>query len=97
MTRPSWTPRKYACRILELLQQGKDPSPPDLKLVYFRDVDNRKELKVARSYAEGAMLQLAPGDIIRQIVGVEGIATHGCPSDRAVNLIPESGSSKGSQ
>src|SRR5688572_29864591 len=42
---------KYACRILQLLQQGDDPSPPDLKLVYYRDVDNRKELKVARSYA----------------------------------------------
>ena len=60
---------KYACRILELLQQGKDPSPPDLKLVYFRDVDDRKELKVARSYAGEGMLQLLPGDLIRQVVG----------------------------
>jgi S1-C subfamily serine protease len=63
---------KYACRILELLQQGKDPSPPDLKLVYFRDVDDRKELKVARSYADEGMLQLVPGDLIRQVVGVNG-------------------------
>ncbi len=63
---------KYACRILELLQQGKDPSPPDLKLVYFRDVDDRKELKVARSYAGEGMLQLLPGDLIRQVVGVDG-------------------------
>ena len=63
---------KYACRILELLQQGRDPSPPDLKLVYFRDVDDRKELKVARSYAGEGMLQLMPGDVIRQIAGVGG-------------------------
>lgn len=63
---------KYACRILELLQQGKDPSPPDLKLVYFRDVDDRKELRVARSYAGEGMLQLMPGDLIRQVVGVDG-------------------------
>ena len=63
---------KYACRILELLQQGKDPSPPDLKLVYFRDVDDRKELKVARSYAAQGLLQLVPGDLIRQVVGVNG-------------------------
>ncbi|OGA22811.1 MAG: hypothetical protein A3I02_06805 [Betaproteobacteria bacterium RIFCSPLOWO2_02_FULL_67_26] len=64
---------KYACRILELLQNGADPSPPDLKLVYFRDVDNRKELKVARSYAGDGMLKLLPGDVIRQVVGVDGV------------------------
>jgi S1-C subfamily serine protease len=63
---------KYACRILQLLQKGEDPSPPDLKLVYFRDVDNRKELKVARSYAGDGMLKLLPGDIIRQVVGTDG-------------------------
>jgi S1-C subfamily serine protease len=64
---------KYACRILELLQKGDDPSPPDLKLVYFRDVDDRKELKVARSYAGDGMLKLLPGDVIRQVVGVDGV------------------------
>lgn len=63
---------KYACRILHLLQQGADPSPPDLKLVFFRDVGNRKELKVARSYAGDGMLKLLPGDIIRQVVGIDG-------------------------
>ena len=63
---------KYACRILQLLQRSEDPSPPDLKLVYFRDVDNRKELKVARSYAGDGTLKLLPGDIIRQVVGVDG-------------------------
>jgi len=63
---------RYACRILELLQQGADPSPPDLKLVYFTDLDNRKELKVARSYAGDGMLKLLPGDIIRQVAGVDG-------------------------
>ena len=64
---------KYACRILQLLQLGQDPSPPDLKLVYFRDVDNRKQLKVARSYAGNGALKLLPGDIIRQVVGVAGV------------------------
>lgn len=63
---------RYACRILQLLQNGEDPSPPDLKLVYFRDVDNRKELKVARSYAGDGTLRLLPGDVIRQVVGVDG-------------------------
>ncbi|MBI2296750.1 MAG: trypsin-like peptidase domain-containing protein [Betaproteobacteria bacterium] len=63
---------RYACRILQLLQQGEDPSPPDLRLVYFRDLDNRKELKVARSYAGDGMLKLLPGDVIRHVVGVDG-------------------------
>jgi len=62
---------RYACRILELLQKDEDPSPPELRLVYFRDVDNRKELKVARNYGGEAMLKLQPGDVIRQVRGVD--------------------------
>ena len=63
---------KYACRVLQLLQEEQDPSPPDLKLVYFRDIDNRKQLKVARSYAGDGTLKLLPGDVIRQVVGETG-------------------------
>src|SRR5262245_11817722 len=63
---------KYACRILELLQAGQDPSPPDLQLVYFRDVDSRKDLRVARSYGGEDKLKLLPGDVIKEVVGVEG-------------------------
>src|SRR5688572_16550147 len=64
---------KYACRVLQLLRNGADPSPPDLKLVYFRDIDNRKELKVARSYAGEGALKLLPDDVIRQVVGDGGV------------------------
>ena len=64
---------KYACRVLQLLQDGGDPSPPDLKLVYFRDVDNRKQLKVARSYADDGTLKLLPGDVVRQVIGESGV------------------------
>ena len=63
---------KYACRILELLQQGLDPSPPDLGLVYFQDVDNRKVLQVARDYFASGTLQLRPGDIIKEVIGRSG-------------------------
>jgi S1-C subfamily serine protease len=63
---------KYACRILELLQKGEDPSPPELQLVYFRDLDSRRELRVARSYGGENLLKLVPGDLIKQVVGVEG-------------------------
>ena len=63
---------KYACRILELLQKDQDPSPPDLHLVYFRDIDSRKELRVARSYGGEETLKLVPGDVIKQVIGVDG-------------------------
>lgn len=63
---------KYACRILELLQKDQDPSPPDLHLVYFRDIDSRKELRVARSYGGEETLKLVPGDVIKQVMGVDG-------------------------
>lgn len=63
---------KYACRIVELLQAGLDPSPPDLGLVYFRDVDNRKQLRVARSYPRPGMIEFRPGDLIEEVLGVSG-------------------------
>jgi len=62
---------QYACRILRLLQENADPSPPDLGVVYFQDVDRRKQLKVARSYAGTGTLKLLPGDIIRQVIGID--------------------------
>lgn len=63
---------KYACRILDLLQAGADPSPPDHGLVFFRDVDNRKELRVARAYQHPGTLALEPGDLILEVIGQAG-------------------------
>ncbi|MBC7780263.1 MAG: trypsin-like peptidase domain-containing protein [Proteobacteria bacterium] len=59
----------FACRILRLLQQGIDPSPPELTWVTFRDIDERRMLRIARNFApEG--LALEAGDVIRGVVGV---------------------------
>ena len=63
---------KYACRIVELLRAGADPSPPDLGLVFFRDIDNRKELRVARSYPRPGKLAFLPGDTLQEVVGESG-------------------------
>ena len=63
---------KYACRIVELLQAGADPSPPDLNVVFFRDIDDRKQLRVARSYAKPGMLAFQAGDLIEEVIGVPG-------------------------
>ena len=59
----------YACRILRLLQQGVDPSPPEMTWVTFRDVDERRMLRIARNFAP-AGLALEPGDVVRGVVGV---------------------------
>ncbi|MCC6533980.1 MAG: trypsin-like peptidase domain-containing protein [Burkholderiales bacterium] len=63
---------KYACRIVELLRAGTDPSPPDLGLVFFRDIDNRKLLRVARSYPRPGKLEFRPGDTIQEVIGEAG-------------------------
>ncbi len=63
---------KYACRIVELLRAGADPSPPDLGLVFYRDIDNRKQLRVARSYPRPGKLEFRPGDLIEQVAGEAG-------------------------
>jgi len=60
----------YACRILRLLQQGADPSPPELTWVTFRDVDERQTLRIARNFSRES-LALEPGDVIRGVVGVK--------------------------
>ncbi len=61
----------YACRIVELLQAGADPSPPSLGVVYFREMDNERVLKVARNYVP-SRTGLQAGDVIRGVVGVPG-------------------------
>jgi len=63
---------KYACRIVDLLRAGADPSPPDLGLVFFRDIDNRKELRVARSYPRPGKLSFLAGDTIQEVIGEPG-------------------------
>lgn len=63
---------KYACRVLRLLQGGADPSPPKLPVVFFKDLDERKVLRVARSYLGPGEIRLETGDIIQGVVGVNG-------------------------
>ena len=64
---------KYACRVLELLQQDADPSPPDLRVVFFQDIDDRKELRVARNYGPAGSLPFQSGDLIREVTGTTGV------------------------
>jgi S1-C subfamily serine protease len=60
-------PMKYACRILELLREGKNPSPPELPVQFFKEVDERRELRVVNSFLDPEKLSLKPGDTILSV------------------------------
>ena len=62
-------PMKYACRILELLRAGRNPSPPELPVQFLKDVDERRELRVVNSFLEPEKLPLKPGDTILSVEG----------------------------
>jgi S1-C subfamily serine protease len=65
-------PMAHACRVLELLRAGKDPSPPDLGVAFLKDVDETNRLVVARTFEQEGTLALREGDVIRQVDGTDG-------------------------
>ncbi len=60
---------KYACRVLDLLREGRDPSPPDLPVIFFHDPDGGRTLKAGRTYLPDDLLALRAGLIIRSVEG----------------------------
>ena len=62
-------PMKYACRILALLREGRNPSPPELPVQFFKEVDERRELRVVNSFLDPEKLSLKSGDLILSIEG----------------------------
>jgi len=62
-------PMKYPCKVLELLRAGKNPSPPELPVQFFKDVDERRELRVVNSFLDPEKLSLKPGDTILSVEG----------------------------
>ena len=62
---------KYACRILRLRQEGRDPSPPSGLLVFVSGSDDNP-LTVARNYLGSQYIPLHHGDIIQEVVGEPG-------------------------
>ncbi|MCP4701187.1 MAG: trypsin-like serine protease [Gammaproteobacteria bacterium] len=63
---------KDACHMLRLLQEGKDPSPPALPLLFLLDLYDRHELVVATTHLDKDLIDLQTGDIIREVIGVPG-------------------------
>jgi serine protease Do len=62
-------PMKYACKVLELLRAGKNPSPPELPVQFIKDVDERRELRVVNSFLDPEKISLKPGDTILSVEG----------------------------
>jgi serine protease Do len=60
-------PMPYACTIIELLKQGRDPSPPAHLVDFARDDNDEQTLIVARSRLPAGTIDLRIGD---EIVGL---------------------------
>lgn len=73
-------PIDYACHVLQLLQRGRDPSPPDLPVTFLND-DETHKLVVASVVPDKANLGFQRGDIVQRVVGREA------PVRRELHLI----------
>lgn len=69
-------PMLYACRMLELLRAGKDPSPPENLVAFAIDLGDEHTLTVANSRLPAGSLQLHTGDTILAVNG-RRVATQG--------------------
>jgi S1-C subfamily serine protease len=65
-------PMGHACRILALLRQGRDPSPPELPFLFYLDLDENNELAIAKVFGKHHGLDLQEGDVVRRVSGTDG-------------------------
>lgn len=60
---------RYACRVIELLRAGQDPSPPEMAIVFYKDIDDRRILKIAKVTEDSLRMGFAIGQEIRRVEG----------------------------
>jgi S1-C subfamily serine protease len=71
-------PMVQACRVLALWREGRDPSPPQLPVSFYKDVDETNRLTVARVYDEESEVTLKVGDVIEGVTGAnEAVGNRG--------------------
>jgi len=58
---------RYACRVLDLLRAGTDPSPPELGLEFYKDLDSKGVLMVARVDVGAASQGFAAGQTVLRV------------------------------
>jgi serine protease Do len=74
-------PISQACRILSLLKENRDPSPPELGTAFYRLSGNSGPLTVARTFLDNDLLQLREDD--------EVLAVNGRPVSTESELVHE--------
>lgn len=67
----------YACKVLDLLREGKDPSPPKLPLIYLRDPLKNFELVVSKSYLDPNLIGIKAEDKIITVLGQGPVKNEG--------------------
>lgn len=55
-------PMRFPCRLLQLLAEGKDPSPPDARLAFAMNTEGEMTLHVAMNYLPQGSIPLQSGD-----------------------------------
>jgi S1-C subfamily serine protease len=81
----------HACRIIELIEAGRDPSPPALPIVFIEHNSDSPRLVVAQSYYADRSL-LRGGDVI---VGIDGSEAYVENVDQLKYLLRGSGPNVG--
>jgi S1-C subfamily serine protease len=64
-------PMPYACTVLRLLEQGRDPSPPAQLVDFARDDNDEQTMVIARSRLPAGTLDLRVGDEILEVTSPE--------------------------
>lgn len=67
----------FACKVLDLLREGKDPSPPKLMLIYLKDPLKNFELIVSKSYLDSNLIGIKSGDKIITVAGYGPVKNEG--------------------
>lgn len=68
-------PALYTCKIVSLLKEGIDPSPPELPILFYVPEPSEQKLIVARSFFQNKTIELKAGDEILNVKGQEKFET----------------------
>ena len=60
---------KFVCRVLDILRDGKDPSPPQLWALFVSNLQERDRLVVADTFGRDGNTPLKRGDTILRVEG----------------------------
>ena len=70
-------PIRYVCRILELLKQGKDPSPIKLPISFLKDSIKGDTFVISNVYLKNNLIDLKVGDKIVRVIDNDPLENEG--------------------